>query len=206
MRGTGWRFASGIVLATLALLAACRPREQAPEGIAYEISDSPKQLILLLRASGGLGGLLPLYRLYGDGRLVREIVTRTGLETVRSDEMRLARDEVERLFARLVASKALGVEPDGLLELEGGPPLADAFDAPRWFLRLHFRRYELPDGSERAPYTPRIRLYEPATARERSFPRIAEIDRLASLPGLLDAYFEESAREAMLEPAGADGE
>lgn len=180
-----------------ALCSACVQLDAAGEGEAtYQLSTSATEEILSLGWHGGLGRLAPRYRLYGDGRLVRDIVDKGGQKTVkRSDEVHLSLQDIDLLMRLCVESELVDLTPARLRKGLGRAPL-QAEDGTTALLRLRFIRYRRAGEEEQAPFSPQIEMHAPKL-QLRFFPEVREVQAMVALNEALDGYFSQSASEAL---------
>ena len=183
-----------------AMLAACSPAagSEADEIAAYEYSTSAADEILFLFSTGGMGRLAPQYRLYGDGRLVREIVNQYDRQPFKTSQVELAPADVAALLDLVVATHLPDLD---LLDMRSAlEALGDAAryreDGETLVLKLRFDSYERPDGTIEAPFKQRVSMVSPALKAEL-LPDLPEPAGLLSLREALDSYFAVSAAEAI---------
>lgn len=173
-------------------LLVCPPNGVPDDGPAthYEVSTRHDQEILSLALYGGPAQLSAQYRLYGDGRLLRELVNQVDRQPVRTDEARIEPPALASLMDEIVASDLPSLTRHRLQALTGHQELA-IDDAVSVRLILHFISYHEPGEEIRAPYTSEVWLEAPEVW-ERLFPDVSEVRALNALARSLDAEFSES--------------
>lgn len=163
---------------------------------SYRVSTSPSDEILNYSVSGGLGFLVPEYRLYGDGRLVREVIDQGNRESVTREERQLSAEDVEVLFRLAVESRLAELTPNRLRATVGVTPLRE--DSTSVVLRLRFESYQRVGEPEIAPFEPQIIMETPSVVT-RSFPQFREGQALVALTEALEAYFGQTSAQAVNE-------
>jgi hypothetical protein len=186
---------TSLVLA--ALCPACVQLDAAGEGeTSFQFSTSATEEILSLGWHGGLGRFAPRYRLYGDGRLVREIVDKGGQRALkRSDEVQLSLQDIDLLMRLCVDSELAELTPQRLRRGIGQEPLR-ADDGGTALLRLRFISYQRAGEEEQAPFSPQIEMHAPKL-QLRFFSEVREIQAMVALDEALDGYFSQSATEVL---------
>lgn len=179
----------------LLLVLGCARRANGQGETTYVLSTSATEEILFLRPYGGIGALVPWYHLYGDGRLVRDIVHQRQQEPIYSHEVRLSSSDIELLFQLIVGSKIPDLTEQRLIE-QTGRPLPQAFDASNVVLKLNFASYTRPGDSTNAPFTPRVEMHAPGYLAE-VFPQISEIQGFVALVETLDGFFAQPAKQVI---------
>ncbi len=190
------RKVSFVALSLSFTLLACRAfattDEERPD---YQLSTSATEEVLFVRPHGVYGGLVPWYQLYGDGRLVRDIVHQGTQAPVHSHEVRLAPADIDLLFELIVTSKLVDLTKERLIDQAGGP-LPQAIDAGTYVLTLHFDSYARPGQAEIAPFSTRVEMHAPWYL-VKFLPQIPEVQGFAVLLERLDGYFSESASKVI---------
>jgi hypothetical protein len=163
-------------------------------GVAtYQLSTSPSEEILFLTTAGGTGPSLAQYHLYGDGRLVREIVYNRAERTPwKTDEVQLSSEDVELLFQLVVVSD---LTEDRIRQKIGRRPLRMS-DGSTVVLQLRFDEYQRPGDAKAAPFAPRVSMHAPGL-QVRFFPQLGEAKALGTLRTALDDYFTQPAAEVI---------
>ena len=186
---------ASLVLAVLC--PACVEIDAAGEGeTSFQFSTSATEEILSLGWHGGLGRLAPRYRLYGDGRLVREIVDKGGQRAVkRSDEVQLSLQDIDLLMRLCIESQLVELTPQRLHQAIGQEPLR-MHDGGTAILRLRFISYQRAGKEEQAPFSSQIEMHAPQL-QLRFFPEVREVQAMVALDEALDGYFSQSASEAL---------
>ena len=179
------------------LCPACVQLDAAGEGeTSYHLSTRATEEILSFGWYGASGDFTPQYRLYGDGRLVREIVYAGNRKTVkRSDEVHLSLQDIDLLMRLCVESKLVELTPQRLRRAIGQEPLR-MDDGGTALLRLRFMSYHRPGEKEQAPFSPQIEMHAPQL-QLRFFPDVREVEAMVALNEALDGYFSQSASEVL---------
>lgn len=162
----------------------------------YQLSTIPDEEILFLTSAGGTGPSVAQYHLYGDGRLVREIVHNKSERTPwRTDEVQLSNEDIELLFQLIVGSELPDLT-DARARQKIGRPLLRMDDGSSLILQLHFDSYQRPGEPEAAPFSPRVSMHAPGL-QARFFPQLGEAQALGTVRSALDDYFTEPASEVI---------
>lgn len=175
-------------------VAPVASKPATPE-VAYKTSGNGRQEILFLSVSGGGYPFAPSYRLFGDGRLVREIV-RSGAAVLHSEEVELPPAEVEQMVRSVVESRLAELTQTRALAAAGGrqPGVEDGEEIA---LRVEFDSYQRRGETARVPFVTDVHLSSPALLAER-FPGFTEAKAAAELRSRLEAYFPEPFNQALL--------
>ncbi len=185
------------VCAFLLLVIGCGRSAAGSDQPTFVLSTSPADEILFLRLGGGNGALVPWYHLYGDGRLVREIVHQSQTAApFQSETTHLSLTDVDLLFQLIAGSRVPSATQERLVE-QVGQPLPRALDASGIILDLNFASYTPSGGDTLAPFTPRVYLQAPGYLAEL-FPQIPEIQGVMAVLETLDSYFPRSADQVIL--------
>jgi len=172
--------------------------------VTYELSAAPEIELLSLYTSGGMSFYGPRYRLFGDGRLVREIRLKNLDRTLASEEAYLGPDDVRLLVDLIVAAQLPEMTPASLRASLGHEP-EPATDASTSVLELRFETYQSPGGELHAPFTPRVMMLAPML-QARFAPGAPEPQGFITLREALDGYFPTAASEALREVARTGGD
>ena len=182
-------------LAVLLPLTGCGMVDAASEGRSYQVSSSPNEEILFLAIQGGSGPFAPQYRLYGDGRLIREIVEKRTDEPRMSHEAQLLPEDIALLFQLAVDSGLPELDAASVRERIGRDPLTMS-DGATVVLEMHFETYQKQGQSSETPFESRISMHAPKL-QARHFPQLGEAQALVTLQEALDDYFSQSAAEVL---------
>ncbi len=168
--------------------------------VVYRVSGNGRQEILFLGVSGGDYPFAPWYRLFGDGRLVREIV-RSGVAVVHSEEMELPPADVEQILRSVVNSRLAELTQQRVLSVAGGrqPGVEDGEEVA---LRVEFDSYQRRGEAVRAPFVTDVHLSSPALLADR-FPDFTEAKAAVDLRTRLEGYFPEPFNQALLRSQGS---
>ena len=159
------------------------------------MSTSPSEEILFLASQGGSGPYAPQYRLYGDGRLVREMVEKRTDEPWKSHEVQLSPEDIGLLFQLVVDSGLPELSASVVRDRIGRDPLTMS-DGATVVLELHFESYQKRDESAATRFDPRVSMHAPRL-QARHFPELGEAQTLVTLQEALDEYFSQSATEVL---------
>ena len=160
----------------------------------FEISRKADVEILFSTTTGSTGPFIVQYRLYGDGRLVREILHNKSERTpFKIEEVYLLRDDIQLLFQLAVAAD-LPELTDERIQQRIGRPMLRMSDGSTVILELRFRTYQRPGESVGTAFSPRISMHAPGL-QARFFPELAEAQALTTIRKALDDYFPRSASE-----------
>jgi hypothetical protein len=133
--------------------------------------------------------------LYGDGRLVREIVHQQQQQPIYSHEVGLSTQDISLLFDLIVGANIPDLTEQRLVE-QAGRPLPRAFDASSVVLRLNFVSYTRPGENAVSPFSPRVELHAPRYLAS-VLPQIAEIQAFVTLVDALDEFFPQPAEQVI---------
>jgi len=187
----------GVAVALLIGTVLNLSRLSAASGLPeYRLSPEGDAEILHLAWHGGMRRYAVQYRLFGDGRLVREVVAQAQRdESLRADEVRLEEEDIRLLFEAMVRRGLPTATTERLLEATDGIRLSQPKDGATVILRLDFAAYETAGGAE-ASFRPQVVVPSPHT-QARRFPEVRELDALVAVLDALDAYFSQTAYEAI---------
>ena len=167
-------------------------------GPPYEVARTQGAEVLRLGWYGGMRPLTARYRLFGDGRLLREVVRQADpTEAVRTDGVSLDEDDVTFLFDVVVHTGLATATSEELLEATDGVALSHPLDGATAVLDVSIARYETPEGVE-SPFTRRIVIPSPDYQAKR-FPQVRAFSGLLDLHTALDSYFPQTVDEAVHE-------
>lgn len=192
-----------VLLAPLALGCGAAGTEDGGP-LAYRVSADPTVEILALGSYGGLGFFAPQYRLFGDGRLVREIVHKGNRQpdTALTDEVLLDPSDIELLLDLVIAARLPEMTQDGLQEAMGRRPLTMA-DGLTFVLELRFENYQRGGRKGDKPFVVQVKLHAP-TLQLKVVPQLAEAQGMLALLEALDGYFPRSAAKVLYGPRGGE--
>lgn len=181
-----------VLLTAAAAVAVCQAAAQASR--TYAISRSGSDEILVFGRSGGLRFFDAQYTLYGDGCLVREVVSKAQRDVpFRTDEVRLSPAEVTELFDAIVSAGLPTVELDDLLP--SGQTMLSFEDGRSFFLILNFAEYEI--GAESVTdFSASVSIEEPELQAEE-FPDVVELQAFLDVVSYLASRFETTDLEAI---------
>ncbi len=183
------------ILLLLIVLSGCSGTAAGNDQASYELSANAADEILFLRPYGGTGALVPWYHLYGDGRLVRDIVHQYHQDPIFTHEVQLSASDVDLLFQLIVGSSLPDLTEQRLVE-QAGRPLPRVIDGSSTVLTLSFASYTRPGEDPVAPFRARVEMHAPHYLA-RTFPQIPEIQSFATLVEALDDFFAQPAEQVI---------
>lgn len=179
-------------LASCGLLACTATEATGQEQVSYEVSASPAEQILFYTMEGGFGVLAPQYRLFGDGRLVREILSvGAGRPVLLVHETQIGTQDIELLFQLIVSSGLVDLTPERLREAAGGT-VPGLIDGRTHVVEPHFTMYKRPGEAALVPYSTRVRMPTPASVLQQ-LPELAGASAFVELLDALDGSFPKPA-------------
>jgi len=190
--------ATSLALVSLPFFLGCgqeTPTHEFPE-ISYELSTLPEEEVFAYAFHGGMSFTSIRYRLYGDRRLVREVVIGSPRRVLATREIRLSQEEIHALIQPTVGGLA-ELTPRKRTSVIGTSPLST--DAVYVELRLRLESYQRPGEEEIAPFEHDIWL-DPMAARR--FPQFKEAQDLVALNEMLEEFFGQTSFEAIRELHG----
>ena len=166
------------------------------EIVRCQLSPSPEVEVLYLGGYGGSSFYAAQYRLFGDGRLVREIVPQTKrVKPIRVDEVELAQDDLDLIVETIVRGRLAAATPENLQESLEGRRLANVEDASNMVLRVQFAACDSNAGLLE-PFSAEVSIPAP-TFQARRFPEVPEFQALLTVYSALEAYFPVPVAEAL---------
>jgi hypothetical protein len=181
----------GIVL-MVPLVLSCGPADAKDgEPPPFGVSTDPTIEILYLSSYGGMGSFAPQYRLFGDGRLVREMVDKAFRKPQpgMNHEVLLDPTDVELLMNLVVGARLPEMTPERLQQAFGRRPMK-MHDGATYVLRLQFESYG--DRAPEEPYVVEVKMHSPRL-QARAFPDVPEVQGMNTLIEAIDGFFPESA-------------
>ncbi|MGB5752491.1 MAG: hypothetical protein WBN87_06495 [Thermoanaerobaculia bacterium] len=166
--------------------------------VECQVDRSPEAEVLYLTWEGGLGMHTPQYRLFGDGRLLREVVQKTKPNRpLLVDEVHLSQDDLDLIFEAIVRGRLAAMTHETLRDAMGDRRFRVPEDYPMVKLRVQFSSCGSSTGSL-VPYSNTVYLAG-AEYLARKLPEVRELQALVTVIDALAAYFPESAAEALRE-------
>lgn len=165
------------------------------EVVGCEFSTNPEEEVLSLRGYGGMSFETIQFRLFGDGRLLREIVRKSNRKRpLRVDEVPLAQGDIDSIIEVIVRGRLDGMTSE-TLQKAWGLTLSYPTDAGGVVLRVQFVACDSTNGGIGPRFT---EVWMPAPyTQARNHPGIKEFVAFTELYEALDAFFPESMGEAL---------
>jgi hypothetical protein len=182
------------------LVLGCGPAGAGDgEPPTYRVSTDPTTEILYFSSYGGSGSFAPQYHLFGDGRLVREMVGKAFRkpQSGMSHEVLLDPTDVKLLMDLVVEAQLPDMTPERLQQAFGRRPMK-MHDGATYVLRLRFESYTRQSKLVE-PYTAEVKMHSPRL-QARVFPDVAEVQGMNTLIEAIDGHFPESAGKVIYGP------
>lgn len=162
--------------------------------IAYEVSWAAQEEVLFLTTAGGSTRRALQYRLFGDGRLVREIFDQNDRQKIYySDETMIEPIEISEIFEKVVSSHLIDLTPKRFEEATQGKR-ALVTDGRSVILHCKFQSFVRDGEALPSPFEMRVVMENPSWVA-RKVPEMAEARALVVIEQQLDGYFPESSRQ-----------
>lgn len=159
-------------------------------------SNSGDVEVVYLGWYGGSSFHTAQYRLFGDGRLLREIVLKSERnKPLRIDEVKVAESDLRLIRKAIVRGHLTTMTPDRLQESMEGQELLYPEDGSTAQLRVRFAACNSNAGRIE-PFSTSISMPSPRIQAER-FPQVREIQAFLTVVDALEAYFPESVFDAL---------
>jgi len=161
---------------------------------SFALTANGREEVLFVGYYGGSAMVSHRYRLYGDGRLVREIFDQGRDIVLGVDEVEISQADIDRIFQPLVAARVPELTKARLSQVTHNADEASS-DAADVRVRMSFSSYQSSPSKAREPLQVDTSLKGPGLLA-REFPDFAEAKAVAELGRELDRHFPKNVYEA----------